>query len=68
MSFPFTRVQHARSSCSVACVGGRLYVMGGSAGNEQLHSSVEVLDPLTGQWSSCAALSCGRSGLTAVAV
>jgi hypothetical protein len=65
--------QHARSSCSVACVGGRLYVMGGSTGHEALHGGepctvVEVYDPLTGSWANRAPLSCGRSGLAAVAV
>lgn len=42
--------------------------MGGNAGNEELHGSVEVFDPMSGRWTSSAALSCGRSGLTAVAV
>lgn len=66
-------LQHARSSCSVACVGGKLYVMGGSTGNEQLHGSepctmVERYDPLTGQWSSSTPLSCARTGLAAVSI
>lgn len=65
--------QYARSSCSMACVGGRLYAMGGSTGNEQLHGSepctmMEAFDPHTGQWSSRAPLSCARTGLTAVSV
>jgi hypothetical protein len=60
--------QHARSSCGVAALGGRLFAVGGNAGDQQLHAAVEAFDPAAGKWMSCSALSCGRSGLLAAAV
>jgi hypothetical protein len=47
--------------------------MGGSTGHEALHGGepctvVEMFDPLMARWASRASLSCGRSGLAAVAV
>jgi hypothetical protein len=60
--------QHARSSCGVAALGGRLFAVGGNAGDQQLHAAVEAYDPAAGKWMPCSPLSCGRSGLLAAAV
>jgi N-acetylneuraminic acid mutarotase len=44
----------ARSCYGVAVVDGKLYVVGGVDGSNTIVSSVECLDPSTGQWSMMA--------------
>jgi hypothetical protein len=57
-----------RSSCGAAVLGGRLYVVGGNAGDDAFHTSMEAFSPEAGAWAPCAPLSQGRSGLALAAV
>lgn len=58
----------ARSSFGVATLQERLYVVGGNAGDDQIHDTVECFLPETNQWVPCASITCGRSGLSVVAI
>ena len=54
-----------RSSCGAACLHGRLYVVGGNAGDDTFHASTEAFRrPAAGS----ASLSHGRSSLALAAV
>ena len=57
-----------RSSCGAACLHGRLYVVGGNAGDKTFHASVEAFCPEAGRWLPCADFSQGRSSLALAAV
>ncbi|XP_061411634.1 kelch-like protein 18 isoform X1 [Lethenteron reissneri] len=51
-----------RSRVGVAVLGGRLYAVGGSDGQERL-SSVEVYDPDTNTWTKVASMNSKRSAM-----
>lgn len=57
-----------RSSCGAAALGGKVYVVGGNAGDDAFHTSVEAFSPEAGAWAPCAPISQGRSGLALSAV
>ena len=49
-----------RAGAAVAVVSGKLVVLGGESGGQQLaHNEVEALDPATGTWTKLAPLSMG---------
>jgi N-acetylneuraminic acid mutarotase len=58
----------ARSSCGVASLHNRLYVVGGNARDSQFHTSVEAFSVEAGKWQPCAHISIGRSSLALAAV
>jgi hypothetical protein len=58
----------ARSSCSAAALGDRLYVAGGSADGGSFHDSVEVFEPAMGRWRAGPPLAAPRSGAALVAI
>lgn len=58
----------ALDHAAVAVVGGKLYVIGGYAGDFVARTEVYVLDPGTGQWSSAASLPAPRGAASAVTV
>jgi N-acetylneuraminic acid mutarotase len=56
-----------RAGAAVAVVSGKLVVMGGESGGQQLaHNEVEALDPATGTWTTLAPLSMGRHATQAI--
>lgn len=60
----------ARYYCSAAETGGRIYVIGGAkiqSGAPLSLSIVEVFDPASNSWTTCAALPTALRGLSAVA-
>jgi hypothetical protein len=57
-----------RSSAGVAMLHGRLYVVGGNAGDAAFHTSAEAFSVEAGRWRSCAPTSYGRSSLALAAV
>lgn len=52
-----------RSSCGLASLSGRLYVVGGNTGDDTVTGSVECYVPAMDTWCPCAPLGCSRSGL-----
>lgn len=61
-------VQTFRSSCGLAALGDVLYAVGGNAGDDSIHDSVECFDPAMNKWRPCASVSIGRSGLSLAAL
>jgi hypothetical protein len=57
-----------RSSCGLATLHDALYCVAGNAGDDQFHSTVEVLSPAAGKWRSCAPLGHACSGLALAAI
>jgi N-acetylneuraminic acid mutarotase len=56
-----------RAGAAVAVVSGKLVVLGGESGGQQLaHNEVEALDPATGTWTKLAPLSMGRHATQAI--
>ena len=56
-----------RAGAAVAVINGKLAVMGGESGGQQLaHDEVEALDPVTGTWTKLAPLSMGRHATQAI--
>jgi N-acetylneuraminic acid mutarotase len=56
-----------RAGAAVAVIRGKLVVLGGESGGQQLaHDEVEVLDPATGTWAKLAPLSMGRHATQAI--
>lgn len=56
-----------RAGAAVEVVRGKLVVLGGESGGQQLaHGEVEALDPATGTWAKLAPLSMGRHATQAI--
>lgn len=58
----------ARSSCGVASLNDRLYVLGGNAGDDTIHDTVECYVAEADDWLPRASMICARSGLSSAAI
>ena len=64
---PTGNIPTPRAGAAVAEVSGKLVVLGGESGGQQLaHNEVEALDPATGTWTKLAPLSMGRHATQAI--
>lgn len=57
-----------RSSAGVAALAEGLFVVGGNAGEESIHNSVEMFVPAAGRWLERAPIAHARSGLAIAAL
>ncbi|XP_001641792.3 kelch-like protein 5 isoform X2 [Nematostella vectensis] len=58
---------NCRDAVGVACLGDRLYAVGGYNGSKYL-SAVESYDPINNEWKEVASLNAGRAGACVVTV
>lgn len=58
---------NCRDAVGAACLGDRLYAIGGYDGSKYL-SAVECYDPEKNKWEEVASLNCGRAAACVVAV
>ena len=52
-----------RSSCGAAVLHNKLFCVGGNGPNGQVHSSVEIFDPIAGRWLPAAGIAHARSSM-----
>ena len=57
-----------RSSAGVAAMADCLFAVGGNAGDDWIHDSVEMYIPAAGRWLQRAPIAFARSGLAIAAM
>lgn len=62
------RMSVLRSSAGVGALAEGLFVVGGNAGEDSIHNSVEMFVPAAGKWLHRAPIAHARSGLAIAAL